>query len=396
QGMSELRSGLRLLVGCCLGMSIGISSLYFYSIGTFLKPLAEEFGWARGTASTASMIGTVAAALIAPAVGRLVDRFGAARVALASLAVLAASFAALGALTQGLSSFLTLITALSLLATGSSAIPFGRIIVSAFHRQRGVALGIALSGAGFGAMLMPPLLVPYVASHGWRAGYFALALVIVVGMPLVAWLLRPVWSVAAPVTAAATARDPLMRHPAFVRLAFVFFCASMAIFATVVHFVPLLTDAGLEPARAGALAGLIGITAIGGRVIAGGLLDRFRAARVTAAMFLVSAAGMLALAFGGVALAVPGALIAGFAIGAENDLLAFLVARYFPRELYGRAYGALYGVFLIGGAVGPALSGMLFDMTGSYFMSLVCSAGLLVLTAGATRLFQTLRPVEAG
>ncbi len=116
-------------------------------------------------------------------------------------------------------------------------------------------------------------------------------------------------------------------------------------------------------------------------MLAGWLLDRYPAARVTAGLFLFAGAGLVGLAWGGTAFAIPGALVAGFAIGAENDLLAFLVGRHFARAVYGQAYGALYGVFLVGGAVGPALSGYLYDATGSYVTSLLGSAALLAVAA---------------
>ncbi len=99
---SEFRRGWRVVVGSFLGMALGVASLYFYSIGIFIKPLAAEFGWGRGAASAASMLGTVFAALVAMPVGRLADRIGAVRVALGSLLLLAVSFAALGAFTNGL------------------------------------------------------------------------------------------------------------------------------------------------------------------------------------------------------------------------------------------------------------------------------------------------------
>ncbi len=381
---SEWRVGWPLLVGCFLGMSLGVSSLYFYSIGIFIKPLAAQFDWGRGAASAASMLGTVVSALAAIGVGRLADRIGPVRVAMVSLLLLAASFAALGLLTQDLWSFLALTVLLSLLATGSSAIPYGRLIVADFERNRGLALGIALSGSGLGAMLMPPLLTPFVAHHGWRAGYVALATVIVASLPLLWWLLHAARPTAAPVTTNYPPFREVLCDPAFRWIGVIFFTASIAVFGTIVHFVPMLTDAGLAPGKAGAIAGLIGITAIGGRVLAGWLLDRLPAARVTAGLFVFVAAGLALLAWGGVAFAIPGALIAGFAIGAENDLLAFLVGRYFRRQVYGLAYGALYGAFLIGGAVGPVLSGILFDATASYRTSLLVAAGLLVVAAIAS------------
>ena len=377
----EFARGWPILAAAFLGVAIGVSSLYFYSLGIFIKPMAAELGWTRGEASLGALVGTAAAALAAIPTGRLVDRFGSRPMALTSLALLAIGFGFLGLLTQGLTSFLILTFVASLLTAGSSPIAFTRLVVTAFHRARGLALGIVLAGTGVGAILTPMLLTPYVAAHGWRSGYFALAAVVLAVTPVVALLLarcdgdtRTTVSDEVPLTT-------LMRNPAFRLLALVFFLAAMAILGTVVQFVPMLSDWGLAPAAAGGLAALIGVAAIGGRLVTGLLIDRFPAYAITALLFLAAAAGLLTLGLGGLQFAVPGALITGFAIGAEVDLIAFLVARHFSPLTYGKAYGAIYMSFLIGAAIGPAMSGFLNDATGSYAASLIAASAVLAGSA---------------
>ena len=123
RGLSELARGWRLVAGSLLGISTGVSSLYFYSLGIFLKPLAEEFGWGRGAASLGALVGTAGAALTAIPVGRVVDRWGSLRVAVGSLLLLALGFVCLGAFTSGLVSFLLITGVLSLFTSGSSPLP---------------------------------------------------------------------------------------------------------------------------------------------------------------------------------------------------------------------------------------------------------------------------------
>lgn len=377
---SEFRSGGRVLAGSFLGISLGVSSLYFYSLGIFIKPLATTFYWSRGESSLGALVGTGCAALAALPTGRLIDRFGSVRVAIVSLLLLSAGFLALGLLTSGIGSFLVIVGAMSLLVNGSSPMSFTRLVVTAFHRRRGLALGLILSGTGVGAILIPALLGPFIAVHGWRAGYILLGCLIPAALPLVVLLLRG----AREPVAGERQQPPIgdvLGQPAFIRLGAIFFLASVAVLGTIVQFVPMLTDAGLSPGAAGRTAALIGVSAIGGRVVAGMLLDRFEPGLVTAALFILSALGMALLALGGVAMAGPGALVMGLAIGAEVDFIAFFTGRYFARAVYGQAYGALYGLYLLGGAIGPALSGFLFDLTGTYRVSLLLAAALLTASA---------------
>src|SRR5271169_2655911 len=369
---SELKRGWRVLAGSFLGIGAGVTSLYFYSLGVFIKPLAASFGWGRGEASLGALVGTACAAIIAIPMGRLVDRFGSRSVATASLVLLAAGFASLAGLTSGLGSFLVLTALLSLLAAGSGPLPYTRLIVATFERRRGVALRIALAGAG----------------------YLLLATVVASAAPLVWWFLRDAARLEA-VRAEPTPLAQMVSSSTFQLLAAIFFLASTAILGSVVQFVPMLMDSGLSPARAGLAAALIGVSTTAARLMTGALLDRFPAFLVACGIMAAAALGLVLLALGGVAVALPGALVIGLAVGSEVDLIAFRVGRHFPKSVYGQFYGAVYAVFLLGAAIGPAVSGYLREATGAYRAWLFVAAGLLVL-ASACALMVALRRQSAG
>lgn len=93
-------------------------------------------------------------------------------------------------------------------------------------------------------------------------------------------------------------------------------------------------------------------------------------------------------------MAVAGAIILGLSVGAEVDLIAFLIGRYVPHSSYGQAYGLVYTAFLVGGAVGPALSGYLRDYSGDYRLWLACASALLFLAAAVAHRLRTQRPFE--
>jgi len=377
----EFRRGWRVLLGSLIGIALGVSSLYFYSFGLFIKPMAAEFGWSRGAASLGSLVGTLCAALISMQMGRLIDRFGSLPIALASMTLLGLGFLAHALLVDGLVTFLVITGIMSLVTVGSTALPYSRLAVVAFDCARGLALGIILAGSGIGAMVVPMTLVPFIAGEGWRAGYAALGLAALAGILPVWLLLRGVDD---PRAAARRVGVPIARlaaSAAFRRLGIVFVLVSTAVLGTVVQFVPMLLERGIEPARAGATASLIGLSAIVGRLAVGFLLDRAPPERVAACLFAIAALGIGSLAFADPAFVMPGAIITGLAVGAEVDLLAFLTARYFPKPLFAEVNGALYALFLLGAAIGPVLSGALYDLTGGYTVSFTVAAAMLALAA---------------
>jgi MFS family permease len=375
----------RLLLGAFLGVSTGISSLYFYSLGPLMKPIAATYGWSRGEASLGPLVGILVGGLASPIIGRVMDRVGPTVVSVVGTIMLSACFAALGLFTGSLFGFLVLTGFLTATSIGTSPLSYTRVLVEHFDRRRGAALAVAVMGTGVGAILIPYLLVPFVAAHGWRSAYLALAIVVAIAVTPVAVLIR---GAAAETDRARLrrAREPValmsvVRIRVFVLLGTLFFLASLAVFGTTVHFVPMLSDAGLPVAEVGKIGAILGFTILGGRLFTGLLLDRFPAGRVTAALFCLSAAGMLALSVGGVKAALPAAVAIGLGMGAEVDLLAYLIVRHFPPSAFGTAYGGIYGLLNIGAAIGPAAIGLIYDRTHGYSVPMVVAAIFLIFAA---------------
>ena len=390
-GGDEFVRGWAVLLACFLGVAFGVSSLYFYTIGIFLKPIAAEYGWSRTVLAEGTLASVVSLAAMAPLVGALADRVSLRWFAVLSMLGLASGLWSMSHLPRSIGAYLGMTALVSIGSAGTTPVLFTRLVNQWFHRSRGLALGITLAGTGITGAIAPGLLADYVGVHGWRAGFFALAIAVLAAAPAVGLLIRerpP--SEHSPIanrsiagfqdTAAADAGAAFTdaaRTPRFWLLAAVFFCASLGVGSVIVHFVPMLTDAGLSPAAAGRTAGLIGLAVIVGRVASGALIDRISAPRIATALFAIAAAGCVALAGGGVRVAPAAAVMVGLAMGAEVDLIGYLVARYFGMRSYGIIYGCQYTAFLIGTALGPLAAATLFDARGTYTAALCASATAL-------------------
>jgi cyanate permease len=77
---------------------------------------------------------------------------------------------------------------------------------------------------------------------------------------------------------------------------------------------------------------------------------------------------------------VPAAFVIGFSVGAEVDLIGYLVARYFGMHAYGQIYGRQYAGFLIATGLGPVIFGAIRDASNSYTPSL-CVAAVFILAS---------------
>src|SRR5687767_14760322 len=72
-------------------LTLGVAFGLMFSFSVFLVPLLEEFGWSRGLAAGAFSLSAVVQGLLSPAIGALVDRFGARRLILWGVVALGTS-----------------------------------------------------------------------------------------------------------------------------------------------------------------------------------------------------------------------------------------------------------------------------------------------------------------
>jgi MFS family permease len=128
-----------------------------------------------------------------------------------------------------------------------------------------------------------------------------------------------------------------------------------------------ISDHGISLRTAALGSSLLGAAVMVGRVGTGYLLDRFFAPRVGAVVFGGVAAGIgLFLRGGATPLAFVGVFLIGLGLGAEVDLIPYLIGRYFGLRSFAEIYSAAFGAFVLAGAVGPLSMGWGFDLTGSY------------------------------
>jgi len=169
-----------------------------------------------------------------------------------------------------------------------------------------------------------------------------------------------------------------------------FFLASASVHACVLHLAALLTDRGVSAQAAAVAISVVGLAVLIGRVGTGYLLDRFFAPRLAAFFFCGAATGIGLLMLGAAGkVALGAAFLIGMGMGAEGDVIAYSISRYFGLKAFGTAYGYAFGSFVLAGAAGTLLLGVGFDFTRSYTMPL---AGFFVAMLTAAGLMMRLGP----
>jgi MFS family permease len=376
------------MIACLIGHAIGLHTLPPFTIGLFIAPLQQDLGWTRTAISLGITIITIGTAVSAPLVGVFVDRIGERILIGTGMLMLAGGYFALSHMGGSIVQYWTIMALMALLGAGCSPVTLSRIIVGLFDRNRGAALGAVLVGTGLASVVAPIFLSPIIVSSGWRAGYQALALVMLGGLPIVVGLLafngvggaRAV-SPHAEQTKESVAFAEVLGYPMFVRLLVPFVLVAIGTGGVVVHFVPMLIDTGFSPAKAGQMAGLLGLSLVSARLLVGVAIDFVFAPLVATWMMAISAVGFLALAFGGQDATPYAAIFVGLSLGAEVDFIVYLTSRYFPERYFGRAYGCLYSAFLVAVSLSPLVYAWFREAVGGYWPGFVWASAFLAVSS---------------
>ena len=370
------------VLGSTLALMVGNGPIILFTFGVLVGPITAEFHWPRSTLAAAVVAAHTAGALAMPFVGRLIDRFGVRRVTLPAIAAFSIVLASIALLPAVPLYFVLAYAVLGLVGAAHSTLAYARAVATWFDGNRGLALGVTLSGVGLGTALLPQVARLLVADYGWRGAYCGLAAVLfAIGFPAVALLVRDRDAVveAPDLRTGLTLREAL-RGFHFWAIGAALFLVAIVVNGTIAHIVPLLGDRGISPQAATAVMSATGFALILGRILSGYCLDRFFAPHVSAGFFLVPLCGVALFACGAAGVwAMLAAVLLGIGLGAEVDIMAFLVGRYFGLAHYGAIYGTLLALFTFGSGLGPWLMASSFDHLHAYTAALVGFGSILVV-----------------
>ncbi|WP_056372874.1 MULTISPECIES: MFS transporter [unclassified Sphingopyxis] len=376
--IGEWRSHGSVALVAALGLAFG--TIHIYSQGVFLTPIAEDLGWSRSRVSSGFLIGSVLAVIAGPLVGTMIDRWGCRPIALTGFLIYAMG---LGSLSWTETSFAAWIGAWLLIALGAVLLKptvWTAAVVSRFERSRGLALAATLSGLSISTALTPLIANELLEAHGWRAAFQGLAAIIVcLALPMVLIFFKDPPRATPP---AASVHDlrlsrlgglQYMKSRSYFQLLLSSVLIGIPIAALLMHHVPILVSLHIPKLQAVQIASLIGVGSLVGRLMMGQMLDRFKSTLVAASAFSLPAFPILGLIWFGdsAVMASLCALLIGFSVGAEIDILAFLVSRRFPAQFYGLLFGTISGTITFAVASGNFLGSAVFDLTGSYSLLLI-------------------------
>jgi MFS family permease len=361
-----------------------------YSFASFFDGLEADFQASRGDVSLIFSIAGFLYFSLGAISGPLSDRIGARPVVafgivLIAIGLLASSFA------QNLWQIYLSYGAAVGVGIGFAYVPSVGVLQRWFVRRRGLATGLAVAGIGVGTLVAPPVSGALVEALGWRGTFQVLAgVILVVGLLAAALLVSNPAARGLYPDGDATAGEGASLSGMSLRAAlstapfWLLFAASaivsLGLFVPFVHLVKFSVDHGHEESRAILLISLIGVGSMSGRLILGGLADRFGRHRAIVAMFLgmalVQAWWYFSTSFWALAVY---AVCFGLFYGGFVALAPALTADYFGAKNVGGIIGVQYSGTAVGNLLGPVAAGFAFDFTRAYDLSIALSASTAFL-----------------
>lgn len=359
--LGEFRRQWRPLAAASLGSAVSLP-LFAYTNSAFAPHLIKEFGWSRAQFALVGLA-TLSTLLILPLIGRFTDRFGVRKVALLGTLLVPMCFLAYSRMAGSFTSYVVIFIAILALGSMTGPMVYSRLIAENFRRATGLALTVVNSAPSLLAMILVPLLNLSILQNGWRASYLLLGAVVLV-VSVVAVLLIPRRNNATLEHAAAFETLPsgeafrlILRSRVFwLILAGMVLC----LLQTQLHASQMnlmLIDNGLSTQQAAGIVSIYALSTIVGRIGCGLALDRFSTPMVTFVSMVLPAFGFFLLAtdLDSYPVIVLAMCLAGLSMGAESDLLGFLVARYFSMRIYATTLSLLFSAAFLSSAFGSLL-----------------------------------------
>ena len=320
--------------------------------------------------------------------GRMADRFGIMLPALIGAVALSAGLCRRGQRRPACGSSRWR-TALLIALLGGAA-TFGPIVADISHwfsRRRGIAVAIAASGNYLAGAIWPPLVQHFIADRRLAADPCRIGVVCAVTMIPLALTLRRRPPAHAPGRHARRtgARPRSACRPPRCRslLAVAGFCCCVAMSMPQVHIVAYCGDLGYGVARGAEMLSLMLGLGIISRVGSGFVADRIGGLPT---LLLGSIGQMLALllylGFSGLASLYAISALFGLVQGGIVPSYAIVIREYLPAREAGMRFGVVIMATLLGMAFGGWISGVIFDLTGSYRAAFANGASWNLLNAG--------------
>jgi MFS family permease len=398
-------------VGCGIRMLGGGFHLYGFTV--FFLPITQELGLSRAATSLVFSLARAEGAIEGPLAGYLIDRLGPRPMILAGIVLSGIGYMLL-AMIESYYGFLIVYLGVISLSFSAGFMHSPMVLANTwFIRRRALAMTLVSSAIGIGGTLITPLLAISVHTWGWRWGAFLSGLgLIVVGVPIALFVKRspesmgllpdgvsadtnpdpenPATSGASRLKSHAPDGDftlkQAMRTATFWMIVLATTTRVAVYNAITVHFIPIMVWRGISEQRAALLLATMALMSLPCHLLVGWIADQVSKPRLMGLCMGIGAASIFFLAYGD----------GEWALWVFTLLFTFMeaifpvgwatVGDFFGRKSFATIRGTMSFFYLWGPALGPVITGAVYDRYQSYaplmsaFVALSLISGVLYMS----------------
>ena len=359
---------------CGLAFANSVASLNVLTV--FFLPMSDEFLWNRTQISGAASLGALLGAGVAVMTGRILDQTGP-RVILAIGALITTiSMIALSQI-SAIMAFYIFYGAARVSDQGFIQAVSPSTIAKWFDRNSGMAVSVLFAVTALGGVLLPLISQASIAEFGWRFGWMVLAVIMfLVGViPAILFVRSPKdldendgdGVELENFTIPEFSLSEVLHTKEYWFLTATVFVTGIATAGIGLHIVPYLVGQGLDPEEAVATVSVRFIASAIGGLIGGILADRYTPRLLILGAISVRVFSIALLIFADTFLkAVFSSALGGISDGIQSTVLVLLLVSYFGKNNVGGIYGVNRAAAVLGFSAGPMITGIGFDITGSY------------------------------
>lgn len=353
------------------------------AVGVFLKPIAADYGWSRGSIALGYTTAAFSAASFGILWGFMADSMPTRRFMFMGVLAIALATLALSQ-TSARWQFYLFYFLFGAFGHGALMSTIWANVGQWFVRNKGLALGIGMAGGAFGQGTVPFIARLLISAYGWQSAYLILGLgYLVLGLIIAALTRDPPAKRAHLATLKSAGQKPggawsldgARYVVTWFSVAVIFCCSCMSV--VIVHLVPMLTDGGLQPEIAASVLTTMMLMGALGRMITGRICDLIGSVRTYALASLGQTAlviwfphidsllglYLLSIAFG----TLFSAVMASMVISVNVEV---------PGKVAARSWSIVSFFAWIGMGTGSYMGGVIFDFTGGYTWAFAFAAAM--------------------
>ena len=383
----------------------------YSAFGLFVMPVAADLNLSRAEVNTALILLNAGSAMLAPVVGRLLDRLPARRIMFACALLFGLSMGILSVSTSIWLSAVVIVAMLSVALQGAGTLTTTVLLARWFTTHRARAMLLSAMGSSLGSIAIAPAIGWLIETEGWRFALQVMGAVVTVTLLAITFAIRerpdpgelegsraqePAragnQAVAALAQAVPEKVSTILKMKQFWIIGISTSTALAIVQAITISLVPLAVQAGMSPMQAASLISVTAAAAVATKLLLAVVADRLDRVHLLAGLFSLGIAVNLLLLLGtGQALLFACATLVGIASSAIAPTFYALLADRFNLASFGTVRGMMATMIAVFGAVAMRASGEVYDRYGNYdylfgaFMVLGLLAVGLMLMSGRTR-----------